>query len=72
MKARSRSPGRWWSHAAKMEIDEILLALPRDLGGLGDRGVAVGVADRGFLDDEQALLNAALCGHVVVGAVALD
>lgn len=30
-----------------MEIHEILLALPRDLWGLGDRGVAVGV-DRNY------------------------
>ena len=70
--ARSRSPGRWWLHAAEMEIHEILLALPRDLWGLGDRGVTIGVADGGFLDNKQALLNAALCWHVVVGAVELD
>ena len=70
--ARSRSPGRWWLHAAKMEIDKILLALACDLGGLGDRGVAIGVADGGLLDNEQALLNATLGGHVVVGSVALD
>ena len=70
--ARSRSPGPWWLHAAQMEVDKILLALPRDLGGLGDRGVTIGVADGGFLDNEQALLNASLGGHVVVCAVALD